>query len=57
MRERMRAEREILEKLRKIEIRLRSVLEDPALVGGGLMISLINQSNALKWVLELKEEL
>jgi hypothetical protein len=53
----MRAEREILEKLRKIEIRLQSVVEDPALVGGGLMISLINQCNALKWVLDLKEDL
>ena len=53
----MRAEREILEKLRKIEFRLQSVVEDPGLVGGGLMISLINQCNALKWVLELKEDL
>lgn len=57
MKEKMRAEREILEKLRKIELRLKSVTGDPGLVGGGLMISLINQCNALKWVLELKEDL
>ncbi len=57
MKENMKAEREILEKLRKIELRLQSVIGDPGLVGGGLMISLINQCNALKWVLELKEDL
>lgn len=57
MKEHMRAEREILEKLRRIESRLQSVIEDPGLVGGGLMISLINQCNALKWVLELKEDI
>jgi len=53
----MRREEEIREKLKKLEEDLRTVIRDPALVGGGLMISLVSQCNALQWVLEIKEDL
>jgi len=53
----MRGEEEIKEKLVKLEGDLRKIVKDPALVGGGLMISLVSQCDALRWVLEIKEDL